>query len=57
MIQLKRVNEVIGVFENSNRYEKLNLDLVKFIKNSQNISPIMLFRSKNALVFLRELIH
>jgi len=57
MFQLKRVNEVIGVFESSNRYEKLNLDLVKFIRNSQNISPIMLFRSKNALVFLRELIH
>ena len=51
MIQLKSTSEVIKDFECSNRYDlyvfdvkarNLNLDLVKFIRDSQNITPIML---------------
>ena len=52
MIQLKSASEVIKDFECGNRYDlyvfdvkarNLNLDLVKFIRDSQNITPIMLF--------------
>ena len=51
MIQLKSASEVIKDFECGNRYDlyvfdvkarNLNLDLVKFIRDSQNITPIML---------------
>ncbi|WP_180999332.1 hypothetical protein [Campylobacter concisus] len=51
MMQLKSASEVIKDFECSNRYDlyvfdvkarNLNLDLVKFIRDSQNITPIML---------------
>ncbi|WP_196377360.1 hypothetical protein [Campylobacter concisus] len=51
MIQLKSTSEVIKDFECGNRYDlyvfdvkarNLNLDLVKFIRDSQNITPIML---------------
>ena len=51
MMQLKSVSEVIKDFECGNRYDlyvfdvkarNLNLDLVKFIRDSQNITPIML---------------
>lgn len=50
MIQLKSTSEVIKDFECGNRYDlyvfdvkvrNLNLDLVKFIRGSQNITPIM----------------
>ena len=53
MIQLKSASEVIKDFERGNRYDlyvfdvkarNLNLDLVKFIRDSQNITPIMLLR-------------
>lgn len=55
MIWPKSVNEIIGVFESSNRYEKLNLDLVKFIRNSQNISLITLLQSKNTTSVFKEI--
>ncbi|WP_462108661.1 hypothetical protein [Campylobacter concisus] len=55
MIWPKSVNEIIGVFESSNRYEKLNLDLVKFIRNSQNISLITLLQSKNTTSIFKEI--
>ena len=51
MIQLKSASEVTKDFECGNRYDlyvfdvkarNLNLDLVKFIRDSQNITPIML---------------
>ena len=51
MIQLKSASEVIKDFECGNRYDlyvfdvkarNLNLDLVKFVRDSQNITPIML---------------
>ena len=51
MMQLKSASEVIKDFECGNRYDlyvfdvkarNLNLDLVKFIRDSQNITPIML---------------
>ena len=51
MMQLKSAIEVIKDFECGNRYDlyvfdvkarNLNLDLVKFIRDSQNITPIML---------------
>jgi len=51
MIQLKSASEVIKDFKCGNRYDlyvfdvkarNLNLDLVKFIRDSQNITPIML---------------
>ena len=51
MMQLKSASEVIKDFERGNRYDlyvfdvkarNLNLDLVKFIRDSQNITPIML---------------
>ena len=50
MIQLKSASEVIKDFECGNRYDlyvfdvkarNLNLDLVKFIRDSQNITLIM----------------
>ena len=53
MIQLKSASQVIKDFECGNRYDlyvfdvkarNLNLDLVKFIRDSQNITPIMLLR-------------
>ena len=53
MMQLKSASEVIKDFECGNRYDlyvfdvkarNLNLDLVKFIRDSQNITPIMLLR-------------
>ncbi|QPH95736.1 hypothetical protein [Campylobacter concisus] len=53
MIQLKSACSVIKDFECGNRYDlyvfdvkarNLNLDLVKFIRDSQNITPIMLLR-------------
>ena len=53
MMQLKSTSEVIKDFERGNRYNlyvfdvkarNLNLDLVKFIRDSQNITPIMLLR-------------
>ena len=53
MIQLKSASEVIKDFECGNRYDlyifdvkarNLNLDLVKFIRDSQNITPIMLLQ-------------
>ena len=53
MIQLKSTSEVIKDFECGNRYDlyvfdvkarNLNLDLVKFIRDSQNITPIMLLQ-------------
>ncbi|WP_159071501.1 hypothetical protein [Campylobacter concisus] len=55
MIQLKKVNKVIGIFESSNRHEKLNLELVKFIRNSQNISLITLLQSKNTTSVFKEI--
>ena len=51
MIQLKSTCSVVKDFECGNRYDlyvfdvkarNLNLDLVKFIRDSQNITPIML---------------
>ena len=51
MMQLKSARYVIKDFECGNRYDlyvfdvkarNLNLDLVKFIRDSQNITPIML---------------
>ena len=51
MMQLKSASEVTKNFECGNRYDlyvfdvkarNLNLDLVKFIRDSQNITPIML---------------
>ena len=51
MIQLKSASEVIKDFECGNRYDlyvfdvkarNLNLDLVKFIRDSQNITPIII---------------
>ena len=53
MMQLKSASEVTKNFECGNRYDlyvfdvkarNLNLDLVKFIRDSQNITPIMLLR-------------
>ena len=51
MIRLKSACSVIKNFEYGNRYDlyvfdvkarNVNLDLVKFIRDSQNITPIML---------------
>ena len=51
MMQLKSTCSVVKNFECGNRYDlyvfdvkarNLNLDLVKFIRDSQNITPIML---------------
>lgn len=53
MIQLKSTCSVVKDFECGNRYDlyvfdvkarNLNLDLVKFIRDSQNITPIMLLQ-------------
>ncbi|WP_462180838.1 hypothetical protein [Campylobacter concisus] len=53
MMQLKSARYVIKDFECGNRYDlyvfdvkarNLNLDLAKFIRDSQNITPIMLLR-------------
>ena len=53
MMQLKSAIEVIKYFERGNGYNlyvfdvkarNLNLDLAKFIRDSQNITPIMLLR-------------
>ena len=63
MIQLKSASEVIKDFECGNRYDlyvfdvkarNLNLDLVKFIRDSQNITPIMLLRGVSVPSVLRK---
>ena len=63
MMQLKSASEVIKDFERGNRYDlyvfdvkarNLNLDLVKFIRDSQNITPIMLLRGVSVPSVLRK---
>ena len=63
MIQLKSTSEVIKDFECGNRYDlyvfdvkvrNLNLDLVKFIRDSQNITPIMLLQDVSVPSVLRK---
>ena len=64
MIQLKSTSEVIKDFECSNRYDlyvfdvkarNLNLDLVKFIRDSQNITPIMLLQGVSVPSIFKEI--
>lgn len=63
MIQLKSASEVIKDFECGNRYDlyvfdvkarNLNLDLVNFIRDSQNITPIMLLLDVSVPSVLRK---
>ena len=63
MMQLKSAIEVIKDFECGNRYDlyvfdvkvrNLNLDLVKFIRDSQNITPIMLLQDVSVPSVLRK---
>jgi len=54
MMQLKSTSEVIKDFERGVKARNLNLDLVKFIRDSQNITPIMLLRGVSVPSVLRK---